>query len=263
MITFNPISNKKYWAGDDWTITDEEQLAKLVAKVALGQARHVVKILQETGCIDYAPSPSAVDGAIRLLTAADPKKPWHRDGWLFQVLAWIAAHLHSPDTLKAAPHMIHAHKGFDGVQLRLDSSNGTVLSVVICEQKATGNPRNLITSQVWPEFQSLETGRRDNELVAEVATILERNGHVDVDQAVSTIIWQNSRSYCVAITVGDDEHSDDGRKALFKGYKKVVPARDVVCRRAETLYQADLRKWMNSLAERAINAVHEMEAENV
>jgi hypothetical protein len=263
MISFGPISNVDEWTGADWSITDEDQLAKLVAKVALGQARHVAKILQETDCIDYAPSPSAVDGAIRLLTAADPEKPWHRDGWLFQVLAWIAAHLQSPDTLKAAPHMIHAHKGFDGVHLKLDISNGTVISVVICEQKATGNPRNLITSQVWPEFQSLETGRRDNELVAEVATILERNGHVDVDQAVSTIIWQNSRSYCVAITVGDDEHSDKGRNALFKGYKKVVPARDLVCRRAETLYQPDLRKWMNNLAERAIKAVHEMEVENV
>ena len=159
--------------------------------------------------------------------------------------------------------MIHAHKGFDGLQLKLDDKKETVTSVVICEQKATGNPRKLITGQVWPEFESLETGRRDNELVAEVATILETNGHVDVDQAVSTIIWQNSRSYCVAITVGDDEHSDDGRKALFKGYKKILPARDVASRRAETLYQPDLRKWINDLAEKAIEAVHEMEAEDV
>ncbi len=263
MITFKPISNKKHWAGDDWTITNEDQLAKLVAKVALGQARQVEKILQETGCVNYAPSATAVDGAIRLLTAADPEKPWHRDGWLFQVLAWIAAHLHSPNTLKAAPHMIHAHKGFDGVLLKLDGSDSSVVSVVICEQKATSNPRNLITSQVWPEFKSLETGRRDNELVAEVATILERNGHLDVDQAVSTIIWKNSRSYCVTITVGNHEHSDDGRKALFKGYKGVVPTRDVVSRRAETLYQPNFRKWMNDLAEKAIVAIHETDAEDV
>ncbi len=262
MLKFKQIKNADNWEGVDWRVTSTDGLAELVAKVALGQARQVTKIFQDTNYVAFAPSKTAVDGAIRLLTATNPDKPWHRDGWMFQVLAWIAAHQHSPKTLKAAPHMIHAHKGFDGVHLQV-ADDGTIASVTICEQKATGNPRKLITSQVWPEFRSLESGKRDNELVAEVTALLEKNGHIDVDQAVSAILWENSRSYSVSITIGDDEHSEHGYKALFKGYKAVAPKRDVQSRRAETFHRKNLRKWMDTLSSKAIEAVRRLEPSDV
>src|SRR5260221_4424986 len=114
-ITFTPIGNKQVWTGYDWSINDEGQLAELVARVALGQYRYVLHVLAETDCLPFAPAGTALEGARKLLTATNNKEPWHRDGWLFQVMSWIAAHLQRDADLIAPPHMIHAHKGFDGL----------------------------------------------------------------------------------------------------------------------------------------------------
>jgi len=263
MMSFHPISNGSFWKGSSWSIDDEDELAILIARVALGQYRHVMKILHETECTAYAPASSALQGAIDLLTAKNDKDPYHRDGWLFQVISWIAAHLQNPDTLKSPPHMIHAGKGFDGLHVCLDSTNTNVVSVIICEEKATEGPRGKITSQVWPEFQLMETGERDHELVAEITTILATNGHIDPEKAVHQILWEQARAYRVSITVGNDENSKSGRKALFKGYKNKVTAGSVDRRRVETLCKNDLRDWMQHIADKAITVAKEMEACNV
>ncbi|ROT93663.1 hypothetical protein [Histidinibacterium lentulum] len=262
MIQFEKISNGKFWAGTNWTVTDEDSLASLIARVALGQARHVEKILKETNVISPSLIPSAAVGAKKLLTATNPAKPWHRDGWLFQVIAWIAAHLQDAEALKAPPHMIHAHKGFDGIQVRLDHAGGAEM-VVICEQKATTGPRGKITSEVWPEFREIEKGTRDNELIAEVTTLLEKSWHPDADAVVEKILWGNARAYSVAVTVGDDEHSEEGRKKLFKGYKKIVDRSHVKFRQADTFYKVPMRDWMANIVDNALQIIDEWEAENV
>lgn len=262
-MTFTPIDNGTFWLGSDWSISDEDKLAKLIARVALGQYRHVLNILNETDCIDYAPTTSALEGAIRTMTASDPEKPWQRDGWLFQVVSWIAANIQTPDTLKSPPHIIHADKGFDGLHLCLDPSNSNVVSVIVCEEKATDGPRGKITSQVWPDFRSLDVGSRDNELVSETTTLLAQNGHLDPEKAVHEILWKQARAYRVSITIGDKECSQDGRKALFKGYENATPGNNVKKRRAETFYQSNMRDWMRKMAAKAIEAAKKIEAENV
>ena len=263
MITFEPISNGKLWSGSDWYITDEDELATLIARVALGQYRHVLNVLNETDCIAYAPTQSALEGAIRTLTAKDPENPWQRDGWLFQVISWIAANIQDPASLKSPPHIIHADKGFDGLHLRLDEANENVVLAIVCEEKATDGPRGKITSQVWPEFQSLEAGMRDNELVSETTTLLAQNDHVNPDKAVHEILWKQARAFRVSITIGDKEFSKNGRKKLFKGYENAAPGDNLEKRRAETFHQSDLRDWMKRMAVKAIEAAKEMEAENV
>ena len=67
----------------------------------------------------------------------------------------------------------------------------------------------------------------------------------------------------MSITIGDKEHSESGRNALFKGYDVVTPGDDVKKRRAETFYQSNLRDWMKRMAAKAIEAAKIMEAENV
>lgn len=261
-ISFAPISDKKLWTGHDWTIEDDDKLAELVARVALGQYRHVQRVLAGTNCSEFAPSPTAFEGAKKLLTAADEAKPWHRDGWLFQVISWIAANLQSEDALIAPPQMIHAHKGFDGLHVHIDDTTGHVLSVVICEDKATGDPRGMIRDNVWTEFKALEQGERDNELVSEVSTLLDRLPDLNLDQAIHEIFWKEARAFRVSITVGDDHGDEAGRKKLFKGYEHAVGG-NVSRRQAETLHIDDLRKWMRRIAKKAIEAAKTMEAEHV
>jgi len=261
-ISFEPIKNEEVWSGYVWLIEDEGLLAELIAKVALGQYRHVLHILSETDCGVASPAASTFEGARQLLTVPDDNDPWHRDGWLFQVIAWIAAHQLKGEEIIAPPHMQHADKGFDGLHVHIDPQSNDVTSVVICEEKATGRPRRMIKNNVWTEFESLEEGGRDHELVSKVTTLLETQPRLDLEQAIGQIFWEEARSYRVAITVGDTHGNEAGRKRLFKGYDTVVEG-DVARRRAETLYLKDLRAWMQQLADNAIEALEELEAAHV
>ena len=48
-VSFTPINNGKKWTGAAWVVACDETLALHIAKVALGQARHVARILREIG----------------------------------------------------------------------------------------------------------------------------------------------------------------------------------------------------------------------
>lgn len=262
-VTFKPIANGEKWAGASWVITDEDALAKLIARVALGQSRHVAKILRDTGCADVIPSRTAYAGAREILTVATGDKTFHRDGWLFQVISWVAANKQSPNDLIRAPQMIKADKGFDGIHVRLVKNKGQIATVIICEEKATINPRNKIVSDVWPDFESLEAGERDNELVAAVTDMLAIGGvGEEVDEIVASILWKEARSYRVSVTGREEHCTTDGLKRLFEGYEDKV-AGNVARRRAEVLRLDDIRKWLSGLANKALAALDEIEAEHV
>ena len=244
-ITFTPISSDPHWAGSSWAVTDDDQLAKLVARVALGQSHYALRILKETGFVGPRAAATTLPGAIALLTATNPHEPWHRDGWLFQVISWIAAHLQDPGGLIMEPHMIRAHKGFDGVHVRLNSDNGGVETVVISEEKATKNARKMVL-RIWKEFEGMENGDSDHRLLSEVMVILKSRGGLDVDKAVETLIWNNARAYRVAITTKQGADFDD----IFDGYGDIV-AGEIAKRRSEVLPLENLRDWMDALATKA------------
>ena len=261
-ISLTTIDNGTRWTGYDWSVENDDELAELVAHIALGQYRHVLHILSETDCIAAAPTQSALEGARQLLTVPPGADPFHRDGWLFQVVSWIAARVENETSLIAPPHMQHAEKGFDGLHVHVDQETGRVRTAVICEDKATTNPRQTIRNQVWKEFEALESGVRDNVLAAEVSALLETGADIDPDQAIQQAFWNQARAYRVAITV-DDTHADaDGRRRLFRGYHEVVSG-DVSRRRAETLCLDDLRSWMESIAAMALNAAERRAAADV
>lgn len=260
-INFTKIDNADVWFGYDWDIEDTDLLARHLAKVALGQYRHVAKVLAATQAADVVPFASAFEGA-RSLLISKQKDPWHRDGWVFQVISWIAAHLSSEGELITPPHMQHADKGFDGLHLHIDAETGKVCKAVLCEDKATTNSRNKVQSQVWPEFESFEAGTRDHELVARVTSLLETRPEVDPDEAIAGVLWDDARSYRVAVTIGDEHNSEDGLNKLFKGYDDNVEG-DVERRRAETLYVKDLRLWMTCIVDKALAVLEELEAAHV
>ena len=261
-ISFTPIKYGKLWVGHEWSIDNDDELAELVAHIALGQYRHVELVLAETGFTEAAPASTAFKGAHQLLSVPKGKEPYHRDGWLFQVIAWIVSRIQNQTALIAPPQMQHADKGFDGLHVHIDQETRTVQSVVICEEKATINPRKTVRDQVWKEFKDLESGRRDHLLTANVSTLIGTRSDIDPDQAVQKILWEQARAFCIAITV-NDRHSDiHGRKRLFKGYSDIVSG-DVSRRRVETLHLNDLRPWMKLIAEKARKAAEKMAKANV
>jgi hypothetical protein len=239
-------------------IADETDLARKVAHLALGQSRHVAAIL--SGISKKAPATRAdtAEGAIKLLTVPNGQEPYHRDGWIFQAISWIAAHRAEAGAVVRAPHAILAHKGFDGMQLRFDTTNKTIAAVVIFEDKATVNPRSTISGDVWKGIKALERGERMPELIQETGAILEahqlRFPGLDIDAAVETILWEEARYYRVAVTAGDIHDDDDERAALFKGFEKAAPG-NRKRRQAETMCIPDLRTWMTGFAAKTIKQI--------
>lgn len=256
-VTLTPIRQKDCWSGSTWTIEDEDQLAELLARVAIGQSRTVERILRATGDLPARYPKGGFEGARKLLTVGTGDKTYHRDGWVFQVIAWIAAHRFDDEALIRAPQMIKADKGLDGLIIEFD--NDGIAHVVICEEKATKNPRNQVKSKVWPEFEQFETGGRDNELIASVTSLLQVSRDPDPDGTVADILWNEKRAYRVAVTVGGKYASAKGRKGLFKGYEKSVLG-DVARRRAETLVLEDVRDWIDCVAEKALVKIDSAEA---
>lgn len=178
--------------------------------------------------------------------------PWHRDGWIFQVISWVAAlQVQSAQTATASPHIFKAHKGFDGLQLELGTDQKSIIAVVIFEDKATTDPRKTIREDVWPAIEGFEQGKRVGELTSELTSLLEAQQSkfpdLDVDAVIDTVVWQDARRYRVSITTGSTHASNADREGLFGGYDTMAGG-DLVRRKAESMHFDDLRDWMEKFA---------------
>lgn len=181
-------------------------------------------------------------------------------GWLgvFQAISWIAAHKASGagTSIFSLPHQIPAHKGFDGLQIELDKKK-KLAGLIIFEDKATDNPRNTITQDVWPEFNLLHNDKRQTELMQETTALLQRADVDDPDEVIEGIVWKHIRRFRVSITGADGHDSNPKLSDLFKGYDDVVPGTDVAIRRAEVICLGDLRPWMRKFAKRVRDSIDE------
>src|SRR5687767_6550934 len=123
-LTLSSIDHGDLCHGWSWTVEDEDVLAERVARIVLGQYRHVAKILAGVGVTGPVTNTEQAKAAIQQLTLAEGEDPWQRDGWLFQAISWIAAHQAPSAALTRMPHIRKSDKGFDGLQLQL-SEDGT------------------------------------------------------------------------------------------------------------------------------------------
>ena len=209
-------------SGFVWKINDEVKLARLVAQVYLGHAHHVEKIL-----VNLRPKgkgPSVDHNATKSAKALLKINTTHRDGLLFQTISWIVAQSTSAskNSVIKLPHLIPAHKGFDGLQINIGGAQ-KLEGVVIFEDKATKNARSTITNKVWPEFRGYESGARENELMQETTALLYRLPGLDVDKTIEGIVWKHVRKYRVSVT-GEPLHGSSPEfESLFSGYDEVAP----------------------------------------
>lgn len=245
-ISISTFPVQTNWQGCTWSVPSKSVLAKAVATVAVGQARHLSKILHSGGIGPLPTSTGAVQSAISLLTPG--ANVYHRDGWIFQVMSWLAAQMYAPRGLMSTPQMMRADKGLDGLQIVMDAAN-EVSAVVIFEDKATENPRKTVLQKVWPEFKKFEAGQYQNLLTASATDILERAGHPEPSEAVARILWSQVKQY--RLSISDVRSTDASRADLLDGYATFVPGQPSR-RRAEIFEVADVRVWMADLAALAI-----------
>lgn len=252
-ITLTPFPAHPEYEGCEWTIPDADLLAQWIAWVAVGQSYHVANILHLAGIGPLPTNDDAIKEGVKLLTQAGIS-PDHRDGWMFQIISWLAAHRRTPNALIAGPHMIHAEKGLDGLEIILDASKN-VIGAVIFEDKATVNARSTVRDLVWPEFKEFEDGAAVSRMSQSAAGILAVAQHPNPSQAVSKIVWKSSKRYRVSITT--KKNTLASRNSLFKGYSTTIPGA-VERRRGEIIAIKDLRPWMATLADLAIDHAKKM-----
>lgn len=257
MLELLAYSDDPLCHGYTWTIRDEEQLAEVVAWLILGDHLHARDVLRGLDRETPVAHRRHLDRRIAEFTTAPTSDPvrWHRDGWIFQMVSWVAANLAEPTGMRIrAPQPRKADKGLDEIMVRL-RQNGAPAVVVIGEDKATENSRSTITSQVWPEFTEFENQARDNEVVTEVGSLLEALNDDDRHAVITDALWGQPWHYRVAITITPDHDGQAGRSVLFAGYDNSVGGAACARRRAETLVQPAMRDWMDAFSIRIAEAL--------
>ncbi|WP_147477267.1 hypothetical protein [Corallococcus sp. AB038B] len=258
-ISISSITHTQPWHSFAWEITNKKTLAKHIAYIAAGYHLHIENILRKLDKLESTtPHTNAIAAAIKALAPPqNQQQKFHRDGWLFQLIAWLAALAKaSPTDILRAPQIRKADHGLDGIIIHTKTTALSPAGVRICEQKATDNPRNKISQQVWPEIDKHEQGDRDHEIVAELTTILQRINPHSAQSLAEKALWQDQRSYSVAVTTKSADPSE--HSTLFAGFDAHAQGSNER-RHGETLTLDNLRDWMDDLASLVISDLHAME----
>lgn len=233
----------------EWSIDPgkREQLVTVLAYLYLQQEKNAERVIEILEPRARSSTERVLPNAIKKLTAPKPAdlellqhgnedekekagnrikvSIEHRDGHLFQYVSWIVARLVSQKSILTPPHVRQADKGFDGFIIELDETQKKVLKVVLCEDKASQAPRNLITGSVWKEITSICEREREDEVSSALNTLLKAVPDLSADEledAVDTIFWEKARHFRVSVATGDDQRGKNDFAQLFAGFEDVA-----------------------------------------
>ena len=181
----------------------------------------------------------------------------HRDGLLFQHVSWVAARMAVPNGYMTAPHVRQADKGFDGFIIELDDDGEEIARIVLCEDKASKSPRGLITSNVWTDIEAILRGDRDDEILADLVTLLKSVPGIDAETAIDEVFWEGAREFRVAVATGENQRKDGDFKHIVAGFKAVAGG-SKSSRSAGVLAFDEVRKGLALLAGEVAAKVEEI-----
>lgn len=242
-------SNDEYCQRIEFDVTDVDSLAKTIALVLIQEyemARSLVEGKNFSASTVHLGQDDIEDIIQRRLHPVDVN---HRDGFLFQLMMWLAAHLDlQVSDLIALPHSQGSAKGQDSIIVHRAAS--AVVALTICEDKATEHPRDRVRDDVWPEIKTYESGGRRDELRSNIIATLGTGGipSAEAQNLIRGISWAGKRRYRVRVTVEPNQRTSK----LFKGFEEIVNG-DNEMRRGETTTLPSMRNWMTTLAEKIEN----------
>lgn len=273
--------NLSEWSIDPGT---RDQLVTVLAYLYLQQEQNAARVIEALEPRARSSTERVLPNAIEKLTApksadlellqygneAEQKKAsdrikvsiWHRDGHLFQYVSWLVARLVSPTSILTPPHVRQADKGFDGFIIEMDEAQKHVLKVVLCEDKASQNPRTLITKKkgVWEEITSIQGGEREDEVVSSLTTLLKAVPDLsgeELEDAVDTIFWEKIRQFRVSVATGEDQRGANDFAHLVAGFEDVALGA-LESRVAGILPFEDVRVGLSELAQGVIVKLQEI-----
>lgn len=269
-----------------WSIKDEDEFIQALAWLYLQKPTHAEKIARALIPLKKAGLPgNPFLGAMEKLTyrlddltadlaSADNKiqrkakeqldaRVSHRDGLLFQHISWLAAAIQFPNSLKAPPHSRAADKGFDGVILDVNLSTKKISRLIMCEDKASTDPRRHVRKAVWEEFKIIAAGIRDDEVNSSVTGLLSTlhgASEEDLEDILDAVCWQKVRQFRVAVAVGPDRARKGVYAHLFRGFDKAHPKGTETTRYAEVMPMQDVRQTLDEIAKKVHAKLEEMKS---
>lgn len=269
-----------------WQIENDEAFIRALAWLYLQKPRHAQRIAQSLAPSSKAGLPGnpflgamnklvyeRIDLEERLTSSIETirreakreldARVSHRDGLLFQHISWLAAAIQYPNSLKAPPHSRAADKGFDGLILDVDLKCLEISRLIMCEDKASTDPRPIVRKAVWEEFIAISSGIRDDEVLSSVTSLLSTMNGISEDQVediLEAVCWQKVRQYRVALAVGKDREKKGEYKHLFKGFDKAHPSATDTTRYAEVMPMGDIRKFLEKVAVNVYAKLKEMKS---
>jgi hypothetical protein len=242
MLGLVPIDDA-YCQGVTFSIEDEDALARAIAMILVQEYTQAKAVLLGLTTEEDNPALEVEEIEDIARRRLHPRDSYHRDGFLFQLMMWLAAHVDlSSDDLVALPHSQASGKGQDSIVVHREDN--AVVALSICEDKATENPRATVRSEVWPEIRDYEAGGRRDELRSNIIATLGLGGiHTEeATKLVRRISWEGARRYRVRVTVQSARP-----RRLFKDFEAIVNGVSDR-RRGETVHIPDLRNWMTRLS---------------
>ncbi|MAC58579.1 MAG: hypothetical protein CMH85_09950 [Novosphingobium sp.] len=265
----------------EWSITtkNRRKLVEIIAYLYLRQEENAMRVIGALEPRRRAPKGKVAQNVVRKLTAphaedvelfrngTDKEKESakkrmhtsmiHRDGLLFQHVSWVAARMAVPNGYMTAPHVRQADKGFDGFIVDLDDDGEEIVRIVLCEDKASKSPRGLITSSVWTDIEAILRGERDDEILADLVTLLKCVPGIDAETAVDEVFWEGAREFRVAVATGENQRKDGEFQHIVAGFKAVAGG-SKSSRSAGVLAFDEVRKGLALLAEEVAAKVVEI-----
>lgn len=253
----------------EWSIPDETPLVRALAWLYLRKPQHAVQIISKlephkagfpgnvfknarsllsVKMSDIADSLSDIDPEVREKAQIKRnKRIEQRDGLLFQHISWVAASIAMPTALAAPPHVRKADKGFDGLLVQLDNPSGSISSLVLCEDKASINPKNLVQYSVWKEIDEIVEGEKDLELLDAITALLRNQPHLALEELLDNLIFEQTRAFRVAVTTMPSNANAQGYQHIFDNFDSHALG-TVQTRLADVLATGDTRAFLKRLA---------------
>ncbi|WP_406649232.1 hypothetical protein QEZ52_07930 [Aliisedimentitalea scapharcae] len=258
--------------GERWVPDNYDELAALIAIVAMGQAIQASHILRELAPAEpaYSFDELRAEAKVKLTVQDTPEKPrtgypkWQRDGFVFEVISWIAAKItYGDQALLKNPHVSATSQGLDGLMLQLNGEQDAVVSSTVFEDKCTDDPRNTFLAKVVPGFLDRHQNLRSAEIIDAAGALLRIAGLAEKDAAhLSAAVTEIAkRKYRAAFSLPPDFDTLAARQSLFSDYDRIQSITAEQRIGASFITPIDMRDWIAELADKAIEYLENLDGE--